>query len=191
VSSLPWSPSTLITRLKPCPDIPNIRSAYHLYVCPSLCMFIFICLSFCQPVLLIVLISFCASTLITRPKPCPDILNIRSAYHLYVCPSVYFVCLFFCLSVSLCVQFAKESVHFDHETKTLPGHPKHQVSIPSVCASNFACLSVYIISLFIHLYFVCLSFCLSVPLCIYLSVCPFTFLGDIRMEKSYNVLPIK
>jgi hypothetical protein len=30
-------------------------------------------------------------------------------------------------SLETSAQFAAESVHFDLETKTLPGHPKHQV----------------------------------------------------------------
>jgi hypothetical protein len=110
---------------------------------------------FCPSVLLFVLISFCPSTSITRPKPCPDIPNIRLAY-MCVCPSVYFVCLsfyltvllsVFCMSIllSICPSVHSSillSVHFDHDTKTLPGHPKHQVSI--IIQSVFVCLSCYL-----------------------------------------------
>ncbi len=79
-----------------------------------------------------------------------------------------------------------ESVHFDHETKTLPGHPKYQVSITSVCL--YICL--FCVSTFLFV----ISFCLYVHLCLstLLSVSPsfysYLFLS-IHFDHKTKTLP--
>ncbi len=119
---------------------------------PSVCLstLLSVSLSFCSYLLLSIHFDHKAKTLPGHPKHQVSITSV-CLYICLFCVSAFLFVISFCLYVHLCLStplsvspsfcsYLHLSVHFDHETKTLPGHPKHQVIITNFSKSVFVCL---------------------------------------------------